>query len=814
MAHDSRRSRSNTSMSVKSNRPLSRASTASLHSFDQHDQPSHGLALPYQQQPSQLSTNYTPQQYDANYSPLQTALLQAAQHASQQEGLPVDSVHQLMAYPGEPTQNPSASLPHPGFDQNHAAPSFQINHGQQQFVHAQSEEPEKKKKSSASGSATNDKELREMLVRNDGRALKDVAAEVIATDRTPKAEKSKQLFAMLWLKSACKTAKTSVPRNRVYSKYAERCGTDRVIPLNPASFGKLVRVIFPGIQTRRLGVRGESKYHYVELALIDDADGIEDGRRSASGNSNHQGAKWRQPSIGPKLDFNASRVPADTAAFPPQDQTFESQNNYPSQGPSKGRLFTNIYAPDFRPATTQQTSSSYEYELKFLHPEQYNTNDDMDIALPDISPYLPPRTDADVADALVALYRTHCTSLIDSIRYCKEKQFFRLFTSFHGTLTVPVQKLFALPEIAPWIRECDWMMYQKMIRSVSQLTLQVAPPQVCRFLDNVAKLLHQHLSKVFHALPLHTLESKLEPATLFAHLVRQMLRVNGAAHAAAVMLSVDENREQMWSDWQRHVNVKQIMENELPLGCAHEEVYTILSNEIRGLLLPLKSDAWVTHENYLQEQSATTADISSETVIDRIASFLTKIPIRFPQVPARTLLYCINALGSAALREITIERGMSFHAWWIAKVFVDELGQWLASLGGFLDHKPPNWNALTYSPGLLADSMNVTMANGGSGSNNDSRYSSVDADFAATQSFTTINGGQQGAADHTGAEIAAGRFHQQYESMTFGVDLDLTASQQEPNHDDSGIALLEDGLDAKFAQTVRSHLTQLPAGVS
>jgi hypothetical protein len=33
----------------------------------------------------------------------------------------------------------------------------------------------------------------------------------------------------------------------------------------PASFSKLVSVIFPGIQTRRLGVRAESKYHYVDL---------------------------------------------------------------------------------------------------------------------------------------------------------------------------------------------------------------------------------------------------------------------------------------------------------------------------------------------------------------------------------------------------------------------------------------------------------------------------------------------------------------------------------------------------------------------
>lgn len=61
-----------------------------------------------------------------------------------------------------------------------------------------------------------------------------------------------------------------MPRSRVYTHYAQRCGNDRVDTLNPASFGKLVRIIFPGIQTRRLGQRGESKYHYVNLTLIDE----------------------------------------------------------------------------------------------------------------------------------------------------------------------------------------------------------------------------------------------------------------------------------------------------------------------------------------------------------------------------------------------------------------------------------------------------------------------------------------------------------------------------------------------------------------
>ena len=46
--------------------------------------------------------------------------------------------------------------------------------------------------------------------------------------------------------------------------------------LNPASFGKLVRVLFPGLKTRRLGVRGESKYHYVNFSLKEDQADIPD----------------------------------------------------------------------------------------------------------------------------------------------------------------------------------------------------------------------------------------------------------------------------------------------------------------------------------------------------------------------------------------------------------------------------------------------------------------------------------------------------------------------------------------------------------
>src|SRR5271155_4137726 len=74
------------------------------------------------------------------------------------------------------------------------------------------------------------------------------------------------------LRENCRRSSQSVRRDRVFSRYTERCGNERVPTLNPASFGKLVRIIFPNVQTRRLGVRGESKYHYVDLSLFPEED--------------------------------------------------------------------------------------------------------------------------------------------------------------------------------------------------------------------------------------------------------------------------------------------------------------------------------------------------------------------------------------------------------------------------------------------------------------------------------------------------------------------------------------------------------------
>lgn len=606
----------------------------------------------------------------------------------------------------------------------------------------------------------------------------------------------------------CKPAKTSVPRNRVYSQYANRCGTERVVPLNPASFGKLVRVIFPGIQTRRLGVRGESKYHYVDLALDDEntnpitnpsfgayVQAENRPRRSESTSTQH-------------IDFNnIPRLQADTAAFPATDGAYDMHMPQPptSRGPpSQGRAFAYPDTRGMQPDTYE--SMSYPHTLRFPSSNMPPFSENEPVNLPPIQPYLPPRTDFDTAEALYALYRTHCTSLIDSIRFCKEKQFFRLYTSFHGTLTVPVQKLFTHPNLAPWIEQCDLVMYRTMVRFVSRLTLQAAPVVVINILSNISANLHAHITKTFNSQPQHVLEAKLRPATVFSRLLYRLIRVNQSAHAAANLLTIDQNREQMWREWVSMVNPKRVMEAELP-DCGYDEVYKILTTEMRGLLEPLQAPAYQDdpygfnaynfEENgafaqFLQSQTGQpgsrneTSGVSTENVLDRWSGFISSLPTRFPHAPARTLLHCISGIGTAALRDITIMNGLSYGHWWVLKIFVDEMALWMAEMGGFLEPimggAMINGNQMYQSP---------IMQNGNDRSHSGSQMSGTPADMGGNGPFAPPNGQ-----------------HQAYAATTHTLPYQLAQHKHQPQHDadidDSGIgmSLMDEDLTlSKFGVT-------------
>ncbi|KAL2197597.1 hypothetical protein P885DRAFT_68719 [Corynascus similis CBS 632.67] len=577
-------------------------------------------------------------------------------------------------------------------------------------------------KSGARSNANNEIEMRQLFHSNKHRTLEDVAQELLGNDRGPNSERARQVFAMLWINMVCSTGKGSVPRGRVYANYASRCATERITVLNPASFGKLVRVLFPGLKTRRLGVRGESKYHYVNFQLKEEQPDIRDSPS--------------QPPVplgeNPSLSQNFNTLPPTNATSTQPEKTSVSAPPAAQQAGSKvtrshdfqHSLYNQPQVANYD--QLQSTLGKTPQQLRFSAETGETFKQSDAIVLPRIEPYLPNGTDPDAAKSLIALYRSYCTSLVECIRYCKEKAFFHLFTSFQGTLTMPVQKLFANPAIAPWIEECDFVLYQRMMRIVSGLTLQVVPKPVLDTLRNISERLVPHIRESFQGQPLHVVRAKEGPATIFAGLLDRALRVNLTAHAAANMLSNPANRDLMYMEWISMINVRKLAESIPSRGM--DDVVNLLLNEMRDLLNPvnipwemecLTVQGEIAMRNGRAPQEGDNEESDSSNVLDRWVNLLRSLPSRFPYASDTDLVWCVQRLSTALMRDLTIGQGKSFGSWWVTKCWVDEMIQFMAEQGGFMQQKSTQ-NLITVPQ---RQSTNRELGHQGS------RYSSASDDF-------------------------------------------------------------------------------------
>ncbi|KAI5867284.1 RFX DNA-binding domain-containing protein [Durotheca rogersii] len=544
------------------------------------------------------------------------------------------------------------------------------------------------KPSSSRASANNELEMRQLFHANKHRYLGDVAKELHGNERGPNSERARQIFAMLWINQVCSAGKGSVPRSRVYANYASRCATERITVLNPASFGKLVRVLFRDLKTRRLGIRGESKYHYVDFTLIEEQPELPGEPASQPTLPFPEPMTFTQtfsaaPSQSPALNGQNSTLASPTLRQHPDAQSISQKSHYG---------IVSVYNQPDVTSMDQLNSSKAKTTLRlaFVDEADESFQQSQALILPSIDPFLPDGTDPDAAKSLTALYRSHCTSLVECIRYCKERAFFHLFTSFQGTLTMPVQKLFSNPSIAPWIEECDFVLYKRMMQILSNLTLQVVPTTVLDTLRNISERLVAHIRQSFNGQPGHLLKAKEGPATIFANLLDRILRVNLTAHAAANMLSNPANRDLMYLDWITKVRIRKISECVPARGM--DDVVDLLLTEIRALINPANVP-WdlecltLYGELAGSPPAAESREVDKRTVLDGWVAFLRSLPGRFPYASPADIVVCVQRVGMEVMRDLTIAGSKSFSSWWVTKVFVDEMIVFLAELGGLIKAK-------------------------------------------------------------------------------------------------------------------------------
>lgn len=85
---------------------------------------------------------------------------------------------------------------------------------------------------------------------------KAVAENAAACPQTVSTAQSSRVLQVQWLLDNYETAEgVSLPRSTLYCHYLLHCQEQKLEPVNAASFGKLIRSVFMGLRTRRLGTR-------------------------------------------------------------------------------------------------------------------------------------------------------------------------------------------------------------------------------------------------------------------------------------------------------------------------------------------------------------------------------------------------------------------------------------------------------------------------------------------------------------------------------------------------------------------------------
>ncbi|XP_040846695.1 DNA-binding protein RFX2 isoform X2 [Ochotona curzoniae] len=446
-----------------------------------------------------------------------------------------------------------------------------------------------------------------------------------------------------WLLDNYETAEgVSLPRSSLYNHYLRHCQEHKLDPVNAASFGKLIRSVFMGLRTRRLGTRGNSKYHYYGIRLKPDSPLNrlqEDTQYMAMRQQpTHQKPRYRPTQKTDSLGDSSSH--SSLHSTPEQATAAHSQHH--QQYIDVSHVFPEFPVPDLGGALLQES-----------------------ITLRDVK-------------ALQLAYRRHCEATLDVVMNLQFHYIEKLWLAFwnskgpasDGPASLPASdeepegatlskdKLVSLCKCEPilkWMRSCDHILYQALVEILIPDVLRPVPSTLTQAIRNFAKSLEGWLTNAMSDFPQRVIQTKVGVVSAFAQTLRRYTSLNHLAQAARAVLQNTAQINQMLSDLNR-VDFANVQE-QASWVCQCEE----------GVVQRLEQDFKLT----LQQQSS----------LDQWASWLDGVVTQvlrqhagspsFPKA-ARQFLLKWSFYSSMVIRDLTLRSAASFGSFHLIRLLYDE----------------------------------------------------------------------------------------------------------------------------------------------
>uniref|UniRef100_A0A8C8YHU6 Regulatory factor X1 n=1 Tax=Prolemur simus TaxID=1328070 RepID=A0A8C8YHU6_PROSS len=436
-----------------------------------------------------------------------------------------------------------------------------------------------------------------------------------------------------WLLDNYETAEgVSLPRSTLYCHYLLHCQEQKLEPVNAASFGKLIRSVFMGLRTRRLGTRGNSKYHYYGLRI--------------------------------KASSPLLRLMEDQQHMAMRGQPFsQKQRLKPIQ---KMEGMTNGVA-----VGQQQSTGLSDISAQV---QQYQQFLDASRSLPDFieldlqGKVLPEGVGPGDIKAFQVLYREHCEAIVDvmvNLQFTLVETLWKTFWRYNlsqpgeapplavhdeSEKRLPKASLVLLSKFEPvlqWTKHCDNVLYQGLV--------EILIPDVLRPIPSECSSLESWLTHAMVNIPEEMLRVKVAAAGAFAQTLRRYTSLNHLAQAARAVLQNTAQINQMLSDLNR-VDFANVQEQASWVCRCEDRVVQRLEQDFKVTLQ---------QQNSLEQWAAWLDGVVSQVLKPYQGSS------GFPKA-AKLFLLKWSFYSSMVIRDLTLRSAASFGSFHLIRLLYDE----------------------------------------------------------------------------------------------------------------------------------------------
>lgn len=456
-----------------------------------------------------------------------------------------------------------------------------------------------------------------------------------------------------WLLDNYETADgTSLPRCALYDHYKKHCNEHKLDAVNAASFGKLIRSVFNGLRTRRLGTRGNSKYHYYGIRIKADSP-------------------LMQSHIPERYSPHEASAPICRPSLKRPNTAMSLQHSRPASSSPAPRQSPNAPPPSAVNGHSRSDASDADRlslgtgEVPFIQTPQ---TDGLIEALPKLGLEL-----AHVV-MFVNAYNHNCSEVLYCVKQLQFEHIEEYWTAFWqpeedlddedkalGQARLSQQQLFSLctlPQIQHWIVSLDLAFYQTVVDIlVPDVLMSNMSPFLTQSCRNFAKNAEHYLKKAMQGAPEIIQKKKIQAVKYMAQGLRRYTSLNHLAQAARAVLQKPDQVVAMYNDYIR-VDMQQVQEQAgWVSGCDSLMVHHIHNAFKDNLQKMAPMEEWA---EWL------------ESIVDQILAKYHDKPVQVISEIGKQFLLNWSCYTSMLIRDLTLRSAGSFGSFHLIRLLTDE----------------------------------------------------------------------------------------------------------------------------------------------